>query len=731
MDQKHILVLHSYNKSMSWVTNIDKAIDDTLKPSQNNYIIHTEYMDTKRIFNKEYLENIKSLYKQKYKNIKFDLILSSDNNAFDFLRENRDELFGDVPTSFCGVNFFKDSDLDGLTNYTGATEEFDARATIDIALKLLPKTKNIFVINDYLTTGRAWEKSIKVQLKAINKNITYAKKSSIEELQQKLKSLPKDTIVLLGVYFKDKNGKYFTYEKIGELISKSSNSPVFCLLEFNLGKGVVGGNVIGGYYQGLAMSNVAKQILNGKKVKDIAVQKKGATKFVFDYNGLVKYNVDLSKLPQDAIILHKPANYYKEHKIVILISISIIILLITIITILLINIKKRKQFEKLLLISQNKISIINSELERKVESRTKDLNENINFLNNLLDSSLQGVVISDINGICVDLNHSTLEMFLYKNKKDILDKNIFDFIAKSSIDLVKDHISNNYTKPYEINLIDSNNKEFPVLMKGKTVVQKDKTLRISTFVSLTELKKKDKLIFEQTKLSSMGEMIGNIAHQWRQPLSAISTSATGIQIEKEYNILTDEELSEHCNTINENVQYLSKTIDDFRDFIKGDRKKIIFNLSKNIDTFLHLVKGSIKSHVINIILDLDDTIEINSYDNELTQCFINILNNAKDALKDKKIKNKYIFMSTHTSETKAIITIKDNAGGIPDNIINKIFEPYFTTKHQSQGTGLGLHMTYKLIVDGMGGTVEAHNVEFKYDGTEYVGAEFIISLPLS
>ncbi len=231
-------------------------------------------------------------------------------------------------------------------------------------------------------------------------------------------------------------------------------------------------------------------------------------------------------------------------------------------------------------------------------------------------------------------------------------------------------------------------------------------------------------------MASMGEMIGNIAHQWRQPLSIISTGSTGMKVQKEFGTLTDEQFTETCDIINDNAQYLSKTIDDFRNFIKGDRIKDIFSLKKCIDGFLHLVNGSIKNHNINIILDLQEDIKIDGYENELMQCLINIYNNAKDALIENKIEDKFIFITTTTNEDKAIIKIKDNAGGITDEIIDKIFDPYFTTKHKSQGTGLGLHMTYNLIVDGMGGTIEATNQTYTYKNKEYTFAVFNIEIPL-
>ena len=242
----------------------------------------------------------------------------------------------------------------------------------------------------------------------------------------------------------------------------------------------------------------------------------------------------------------------------------------------------------------------------------------------------------------------------------------------------------------------------------------------------------EKKLFQSEKMAAMGEMIGNIAHQWRQPLSVISTGATGMKVQKEFGLLTDELFNNTCEVINNNAQYLSKTIDDFKNFIKGDRIKKVFSLTNSINSFLNLVNGTIKNNNIKIVLDLDNKIELNGYENELTQCFINIFNNAKDALKESTVSkdNGIIFISSSTKENNVIVKIKDNAGGISTKNLPRIFEPYFTTKHSMQGTGLGLHITYNLIVDGMEGKIEVKNINYEYQDEKYAGAEFIITLPV-
>ena len=236
-------------------------------------------------------------------------------------------------------------------------------------------------------------------------------------------------------------------------------------------------------------------------------------------------------------------------------------------------------------------------------------------------------------------------------------------------------------------------------------------------------------LYNSDKLSAMGEMIGNIAHQWRQPLSLISTAATGISAQKEYGLLTDEFLMSSMEDINNTTQYLSKTIDDFKNFIKGDNGvKVEFDLTDDIKKCLKIEDSIINQNDIEVILDLEDKIIINSFPNGLIQALINIINNSIDILKNKDSK-RYIFITTTKNDNEAIIHIKDNAGGIPESIKNKIFDPYFTTKHQSQGTGLGLHLTYQIITDGMNGAISVKNVEYEYQSKVHNGALFEIIIP--
>jgi signal transduction histidine kinase len=210
----------------------------------------------------------------------------------------------------------------------------------------------------------------------------------------------------------------------------------------------------------------------------------------------------------------------------------------------------------------------------------------------------------------------------------------------------------------------------------------------------------------------------------------ISTGATAIKVKMDFGNLTDDFLIETTEQINTNAQYLSKTIDDFKNFIKGDSQAKSFKLENNLQSFMKLTHPVAKAHEIDVIIDIDNSLELFGYPNELLQCLINLFNNSKDALDNVEYEEKYFFIDSAKDEDKVSIIIKDNAGGIPENIKGKIFEPYFTTKHKSQGTGIGLTMLYNIIVNGMDGSIEVENIDYSYNERDYKGASFTITIPL-
>jgi len=254
---------------------------------------------------------------------------------------------------------------------------------------------------------------------------------------------------------------------------------------------------------------------------------------------------------------------------------------------------------------------------------------------------------------------------------------------------------------------------------------------IGYIADISKYKERENLFMQQTKLASMGEMIGNIAHQWRQPLNTISMIASGLKFKIEFNMYKEKDAGQDLDKIVEFTQYLSDVIDDFRSFLKKDKKSSIFNINELFDKSLTITESSFKNNDIDLIINThNEDIYLEGFPNELTQALINILSNAKDAFKEKNsLEDRIVIIDVYKKDANTILTITDNAGGIKEEALSNIFEPYFTTKHQTQGSGLGLYMTHQIIIESFHGKIEAQNKHFKYRNEEYFGAEFKITLP--
>jgi C4-dicarboxylate-specific signal transduction histidine kinase len=209
----------------------------------------------------------------------------------------------------------------------------------------------------------------------------------------------------------------------------------------------------------------------------------------------------------------------------------------------------------------------------------------------------------------------------------------------------------------------------------------------------------------------MGEMIGNIAHQWRQPLTQLSSILINLELHADRDRLTKEKLAGKVKEANEQIAFMSNTIDDFRNFFASGKTKKEYHIKEIIDLSSHLMSAALDRHHIALQIDIKENFTLEGYPSEVTQALVNIIKNAKEVFTERETQNPKIAIQTHQETDKKLITIEDNAGGITIQPIEKIFEPYFTSKHASVGTGIGLYMSKMIIEKNNHGTLTVENSE--------------------
>ena len=251
----------------------------------------------------------------------------------------------------------------------------------------------------------------------------------------------------------------------------------------------------------------------------------------------------------------------------------------------------------------------------------------------------------------------------------------------------------------------------------------NKTLEEKIKYEVEKNREKDKQMLQQSKLAQMGEMISMIAHQWRQPLTAIGATTNNLLFKLVMDQYDKKEFEKEISLISDYSQHLSKTIDDFRGFFKTNKSKENTTLEEIVTSTINIIKPSIINQDILLSIEINCKSSINTYPNEIKQVVLNLIKNAEDVLKEKKIRNPSITILTKCINKKRLIIVKDNAGGIPNEIIDKIFEPYFSTKLEKDGTGLGLYMSKIIIEEHCNGILNVTNdkdgavftIEFRED----------------
>ena len=701
---KEVLLLHSYHKGYIWSDDISKTIEKEFKESidSENIELTTVYMDTKRVADPSYLDQLAKLYKQQFQKRNFDLIIASDNNAFEFVINYHTFLFENLPVLFCGINNFDKAFLE--QNYmkkymTGVVEQVDLEKNFELIKDLHPNLKKLLIINDTSKTGYAIKRDLRPIIKRYKKDfeIEYIDNLEINGITKKVSELKDDTAILFVLLFKDTTGKYFTYKQGFRQIRKASNVPIYGLWDFYLNNGIVGGLLTSAIGQGEAVSKMALELLEGKKISQIPILEKSPNEYMFDYNELERFNLDVSKYLDDYIIINEPRSQYKEATKFLILAILIIMVLSIIVITLRANIQRRLKVELA-------------------------LSNRLEFDKVLLDTIPNPIYYKNIDGKFLGCNLAFANL-VNEERNNVIGKTAFDFftneVASKNTIIDKELLKTFSTSTSEFTFYTVSNQMKHIILNKAVYKNIDGTVGgiVCIMDDISERVQQKQFLIQQSKLAEMGDMIAAIAHQWNEPLVELSALVQDIQTSYLLNELQDMEVNDFVKDSMVQIQYMSRTLNDFRNFLKPSTKKKLFSISKSLNEINEIIGKQVFYSNIKMTFNYKNENEellIYGYENEFKQVLLNLINNAKNKIIEKQLNTNEkgnIDITIQRCVNFNTIEISDDAGKIDEKIIHSIFQPYFTTK--TNGTGLGLYMAKVIIEDKMRGTITVRNDDEK------------------
>lgn len=714
-----ILILHSYHQGFMWTDSQMGGIQSVFDKSGLDIELFVEYMDSKRNNPEKIFPLLEETYKFKYHDVHFSVIILTDDNALNFLLPRRETLFPGVPIVFCGINNFEDSRIAGQKEITGVAEDFDLKSTIKLALSLHPSTRHIAVINDNTPTGLANLERLRPIISEFNNAVKFIKLFNLtaSELNNRLKDLPDDTVILLLSFYRDRDGRVFSYEEYSAMVRSFCELPIYSAWDFFIGHGTLGGIVTSGRQEGQKAAEMAVKILQGVSARSIPIIRKSPNIPMFDYRQMKRFGISHEDLPESSVVINEPVSIFWRYRHLIWTVIGIITILVLLVAILCINIYRRQQAEKSM---------------RKSEERFKDISHSI----------ADWIWEMDEKGRFTYVSGKVKNVIGYE-PKELIGKTAFDLMPEDEARRVKKVLKPivSERKPI-VDLVNWNltkeGKKICILTNGLAIinekgeysgyrgVDKDITRR----KGMEKEKKKLQIQFQQAqKMEAIGTLAGGIAHDINNLLMAIQGNASLILL----GIDPGHPHYEKIKNIEEYIKkgsILTKQILGFARSGKYEVEPIDPNelVTKASDMFGG-TKKEIKIHE-KYRKDIW-TVEVDRA--QIEQVLLNIYVNAWQAMpgggelyiETENITLDEEYTRPYEAEPGGFvkISITDTGVGMDEAVQMRIFEPFFTTKNIGKGTGLGLASAY--------GIIKNHNGIMNVYSEKGHGATFNIYLPAS
>lgn len=723
---KHVLILNSSDKFVNRSENLIDSLMPILKASPYSLNIHTEYMNIENFKDTEYIKNLYAFYNKKFFCKSFDLVISIDTAALNFLKKYSKSLFPNTPIVFTGVSNVSKDNFNDLPMFTGIVQnEFPLiDETIDISLSLNKHIENIIIPLGCSTPPNT---EIKNYIRHIADNYKYKRSlnflylDDLTKLQDKsfINKYKNNSILLLLNGFTTSYSNSIFLNNNSILTSDDFFIPVYSIEETFLNYGVLGGKVHSSKFEGTALGNLALKILNGSKPKDFPIINQYSSQYTFDYNMLKKYNIPITSVPKDSLIINLKPKSYNLSKLLIWLFVSFII---TLLCILVINLFQKHTARNALIESEKRLRIL------------------INAFPDL-------ICLKDGDGHWLEINKSTIKFFNLRNinwKTKTTDQIIdmipnkyfcqnklkkykhFDELAlrkKTLLNYQDEFILDNTEKIildiFKVPIFDSNGDCIGIVTIGHDLT------------SHIKAEENNKLLNEMLEYQKLRvEFFANISHELKTPLNLILSAVQYVELVQNKNVhLQPQESQKYTDIIKQNSYRLVRIVNNILDITKFDSGYFQihpenYNIVEMIEDICLYCASYIHSKDLDFIFDTDTEEKIISCDPLIMERII--LNLLSNAIKFTNPGGK-ITVNIYDKDTEIKISVKDTGIGIPENKQDLIFERFvqvdksFSRSHEGSGVGLSL---VKAFIDLHGGSI---GVKSKVN----CGSEFIITLPIT
>ncbi|GAB6058566.1 ABC transporter substrate binding protein [Desulfonatronum parangueonense] len=713
-EKRRVFYLNSYHHGYAWSDHLQEGIRQGLERSRYHIELQIEYMDAKKYHYEKITDTLLSLYQNKFAQERYDIVIVSDNDAYNFILEHRDQLFPGIPVVFCGLNDVDPADIDH-SYATGILENIGVRDTLELALSIHPNKNLVVVIGDESTTGVAIRGQIEEVMPYFGDRLEFEfwGRYSLQEIQDRVQSLPRNAFLFFIPFFHNVGGQFMSASEVLQAVSEVTDLPIYSNWEFLLGHGMVGGRLLSGHRHGNIVADMALRILEGASPSDIPIISEIVDQYMFDYRVQLQLDISKRQLPPGSVFINEPEAFYElDKQIFQVIMISLVSLLI-ILGFLVRNIIRRRA------------------VERKIRQQ-------LSFLEILMDAIPQLVCWKDLKQRYLGVNRAFADFFgidspqklLHQTDSDMLPRSEFlAWVAEMDRQVVR---SNRPLRKIKVAAGDADGKD-AWLEINKVPLHNEKgevVGTLSTAENITHEMNLERQLLQSQKMEAIGTLAGGIAHDFNNILTSIINSTELALTDIDPRSPTAEDLERVLRVSIRGKNLVERILTFSRPSQEGFRPT---DLPALVQESVALLQRSLPRNIAvqSNIAGAPSPVLVDP--TQVTQVLMNLCTNAFQAMQTT---GGVLAISLDEIQLPAIeaselnvapgsffrLVVSDTGPGIAPDDLDKIFDPFFTTKGKTEGTGLGLAMVL--------GIVKNHKGAVQVSSTPGKGTTFTIFLPM-